>query len=179
MNINKLLKSTCLICIILLTVNNLYAQENATQGKIGNENLYIGIGLGLDYGGVGFKLEYQPIKQLGIFGGLGYNLYSAGPNIGCTYKILPNSRACPNILAFYGYNGVITGLESEVSYNVTFGGSLDCKVGHKGSKVSLGIFVPIRSSKFMDTYNSLKDDPYVDISTLYPITISIGYNFAL
>lgn len=49
---------------------SLYAQEN--------NQVYLGLGMGLDYGGVGAKVEYLPIKNVGVFAGLGFNLLSVG-----------------------------------------------------------------------------------------------------
>ena len=147
------------------------------------QQIYAGVGLGLDYGGiVGAKVEYLPIKNFGVFGGLGYNLASVGWNAGVTYKILPDNRVSPNLLAFYGYNGVSKGApEYEMtSYGVSFGANVDIAVGSKGHKVSAGLFVPVRSSKFRDNYDAMKNDQLIKVkSGLTPIVVGLGFNFAL
>src|SRR5690606_7025441 len=82
----------------------------ATTGYAQDENttkLYGGLGMGLDYGGiVGAKIEYLPIKNLGFFAGAGYNLLSAGWNVGGSYNIFFIVQLSCNPVAVYGYNGV-------------------------------------------------------------------------
>ena len=149
------------------------------------QQVYLGVGMGLDYGGiVGVKAEYLPIKYFGIFGGVGYNLLSAGWNVGATCKFLPNKRVSPNLMVFYGYNGVskVVGAPEYdmTSYGVTVGANLDIFLGRKRDKLSFGLFVPIRSSKFMDNYNDMKNDPNVTmVNNLLPIAVGVGFNFAL
>ena len=147
--------------------------------------VYAGLGMGLDYGGMfGAKIEYLPAKHFGIFGGLGYNLVSAGWNAGVTYKILPDKKVSPNLMAFYGYNGVSKAdgaPEYEMtSYGATFGANVDIRVGSRGHKLSVGLFVPVRSSKFRDNYDALKNDPRIEVkSGLMSVLVSLGFNFAL
>ena len=149
-----------------------------------SQKVYLGPGMGLDYGGIGGKVEYLPIKYLGLYGGVGYNLLSIGWNVGATCKILPNKRVSPNLMVFYGYNGVTKVIGASqynmTSYGVTVGGNLDIKIGSKGNKLSAGLFVPIRSQKFMDNYDAMKNDRNIEmINSLLPIAISVGFNFAL
>ena len=182
----------CVFALFLFVTNNLFAQETSDDEETApiiyeQRKIYLGIGMGFDYGGLGAKLEYMPQKHFGIFGGLGYNLSSAGFNVGCAYKIQPDKKTCPNILAFYGYNAVFKGEDSYAqqydmtSYGFTFGASIDFLVGNdKKNKVSLGLFVPIRSKKFRDNYDRAKEDRYLDIKgELIPVGISIGYNWGL
>jgi hypothetical protein len=104
-------------------------------------------------------------------------------NVGTTYKMIPDKQVSPNLMVFYGYNGVIkvegaSGYDM-TSYGVTVGGNLDFKFGTKGNKLSVGLFVPIRSQKFKDNYDEIENDPNIDIKNgLLPIAFSIGYNIA-
>jgi hypothetical protein len=148
--------------------------------------VYIGAGFGFDYGGLGAKVEYLPTPHIGVFGGLGYNLLSVGWNIGATYKILPAKKVSPNLMVFYGYNAVFIGADSyakryeSTSYGVTVGLNLDIRTGRKGNKLSIGLFVPFRSSKFKDNYDAAENDSNLEFkNSLLPIGFSIGYNFAL
>ena len=172
-----ILKSICLVCIFLFAGNSIHAQS-------GEQRVYIGAGMGLDYGGlIGAKLEYLPIKHFGVFGGVGYNLMSVGWNAGATFKILPDKKISPNLMAFYGYNGVLkvegASQYDMTSYGITFGANLDIALGSR-NKMSVGFFVPIRSKKFMDNYDVVKDHPNIEMkSELLPIAISIGFNFRL
>ena len=100
------------------------------------------------------------------------------------YKILPDQKVSPNLMLFYGYNGVskVEGASEYdmTSYGVTIGANLDIKVGSKGNKLSVGLFVPIRSKKFMDNYDAIKNDSRIELkNNLMPIAIGIGYNFLL
>ena len=162
---------------LLLMGSHVYGQNE--------QKVYLGLGMGLDYGGlIGAKIEYLPIKYVGVFGGVGYNLLSAGWNVGATVKLQPDKRVSPNLMVFYGYNGVskVEGASEYemVSYGVTFGANLDILIGSKGNKFSIGLFIPVRSSEFKDNYDAMKKDPRVEIKNdLLPIGISFGYNFAL
>jgi len=173
----RLLKNVCVIFALMVMGNHIYGQTG--------QQVYLGLGMGLDYGGIfGGKIEYLPVKNFGLFGGLGYNLLSAGWNVGATYKILPEKNVSPNLMLFYGYNGIskVDGAPQYemTSYGMTIGANLDIKTGSKGNKLSVGLFVPIRSQKFMDNYDALKNDPRIEIkSDLMPIAISVGYNFIL
>ena len=173
----NLIKSICFVSVFLFVGNNLYAQSE--------QSVFLGLGCGLDYGGIlGGKIEYLPVKNVGIFGGLGYNLLSAGWNLGATYKILPDKNVSPNLMLFYGYNGVskVDGAShyDMTSYGVTIGANLDISIGKRGNKLSVGLFVPIRSEKFNDNYDAIKADSNIEIENdLLPVAISVGFNFKL
>ena len=174
-------KSVCIIFALLFMGSHIYGQEEQVYYEQSYQKTYLGIGFGLDYGGLGGKFEYLPIKNFGIFGGLGYNLLTIGWNAGATFKILPDNRISPNLMAFYGYNAVLkvegASQHNKTSNGLTIGANLDIK-SNNGNKWSIGLFVPIRSSEFMDHYNSLKDDSDIEMkSGLMPILFSIGYNF--
>ena len=155
--------------------------ELPARAAIGKKN-YFGLGMGMDYGGFGMKLEYLPVKYLGVFGGVGYNLLSVGWNMGATLRMSPDTRVSPNLIVFYGYNGFVKIIDASqynmTSYGITIGGNLDIEVGRSGSKITAGLFVPIRSKKFLDHYDTLKNDPRFEMDQeLLPVAISIGFNF--
>ena len=53
-------------------------------------------------------------------------------------------------------------------------------MGKMGNKLSIGLFVPIRSQKFMDNYDAMKENPRVEVKNdLLPIAISVGYNWLI
>jgi len=175
-SIKSLLRNVCVIFVLFFMVSHIHGQDN--------RQIYLGVGMGFDYGGVGGKIEYLPVKHFGLFGGLGYDLLSAGWNVGATYKILPDNKVSPNLMLFYGYNGVtkVNGAPeyNMTSYGITIGGNLDIKLGTNGNKLSIGLFVPIRSQKFTDNYNLMKNDSNIEIQNgLMPIAISVGYNMLL
>ena len=51
-----------------------------------------GIGLGLDYGGIGFKAEFVLTEWLGVFGGFGYNFITPAYNTGISIKLMPQKK---------------------------------------------------------------------------------------
>lgn len=161
-----------------------FAQDVPTQIQNNSGKVYMGLGFGLDYGGMGAKIEYLPVENVGLFAGLGYNLYSAGFNVGASYKINAGERVSFNPTVFYGYNGVLkvegASEYDMVSYGVTFGINLDIHVGKNGDKITAGLFVPIRSKKFSDNYDDVKNDYRVEMKAeLIPIAVGLGYNWKL
>ena len=144
---------------------------------------YFGIGMGLDYGGLfGAKVELLPIKHFGLYAGLGYNLLSVGWNIGVTCKTSPDKTVSFNPMIFYGYNGVIkvegASQYNKTSFGITIGANLDIMVGGAGNKLSLGLFLPIRSQEFKDHYDALQKNPRIEFKNeLLPVAFSFGFNF--
>ncbi|MDR2293247.1 MAG: hypothetical protein LBE11_07225 [Prevotellaceae bacterium] len=175
----KTIKKLCIAIFLFGTINYAYAQTTP-------KDIYLGLGAGFDYGGIGGKIEYLPTKNFGLFGGLGHNMLSIGWNAGVTYKIMPDKKASPNLMIFYGYNSTYTGEDSYsekynmTSYGFTFGINVDIKT-KSGNKWSFGLFFPIRSSKFNRNYDAAKDDPEVNhlFESDMPVGISAGYNFKL
>jgi hypothetical protein len=162
------------------------AQTETDENVIDRKTMYLGAGVGFDYGFIGGKFEFLPTKHVGLFVGLGYNLLSLGWNLGATYKFTPEKKVSPNLILMYGYNAAFKGEDSYTerynmtSYGLTLGVNVDIKSGNKGNKWSIGLFLPIRSSKFMDNYDDAKNDSNVEIKEdLMPIGVSIGYNFNL
>jgi hypothetical protein len=142
-------------------------------------NKYIGLGMGLDYGGLGGKLEFMPTKHLGLFAGVGYNFLSIGWNAGASVSILPDKKVSPVARVFYGYNATaqVKGTDDydKTSYGVTFGGGVNIKMRQRGDMLSVSLLIPVRSKSFSDHYDYLKTQ--TDMTEMYPILISVGFNF--
>ena len=67
----------------------------------------------------------------------------------------------------------------KTSYGVTFGGNIEI-MSNSGNKLSIGLFISIRSKEFRDHYDAVKDNPRIEMkNNLSPVGISIGYNFLL
>ena len=176
---NYCLKRFVGVLMLLGVVGNfVFSQPEVQEARV--PKAYFGLGMGLDYGGFGAKAEFLPIKHVGLFAGVGYNLLSVGWNAGLTYKILPRKIVSPNLMAFYGYNAVLK-IDGAPEYNITsyrisFGVNLDIKL--RRNKLSLGLFYPIRSEKFKERYNAAKNNPGIVFKNeLFPITWGIGFNF--
>jgi len=183
--------------LVLLVISLVFFAGKSVSQEVGSapgtaalkykQRVYGGLGIGLDYGGVlGAKIEYLPIKNLGLFGGVGFNLLTVGWDAGVSYKISPDKSVSPNLMVFYGCNGVSM-VEGDgyshyemVSYGVTFGGNLDFKIGRKGNTWSIGLFVPLRSQKFKDNYEAMKNDKNLEFKkNLLPVAFSFGYNILI
>ncbi len=178
----KKLKKILLCIFILSTSFNAIAQE--TKSNQDFSKMYIGPGIGFDYGGFGLKFEYLPKKNFSFFAGAGYNFNSLGWNVGTSLKLPVSNKVSINPMFFYGYNAtlVVRGKSyyNDTSYGVTFGANVDIKLNDANDKLSVGLFVPLRSKKFMDHYEYVKNLPYFSMnSKLMPIGISIGYNIAI
>jgi hypothetical protein len=148
------------------------------------KKLYLGFGLGLDYGGLGCKVEYLPIKYVGVFGGIGYNFAGIGLNVGASFKALPNCKITPTVIGMYGYNSVIVVNGASSHNKIYFGPSAgiggELKVGRRSNKLYAAILYPFRSEKFDNDYEALKVNPAIKITQdKSPITFSIGFNFSI
>lgn len=172
--------------IILLILTATISQTGNTQvhSKSKFVNFYAGIGLGLDYGGIGFKAEYLPVKQLGLFGGAGYNFDRVGVNGGVSWKLQPDKKVSPLLMAMYGYNSVIkiingyggSDIFRETYYGPSFGAGLEIKTKNKGNKWSFALIVPVRGDDFNSAYDYFEQSG-VDFKTgKPPVLVSLGYN---
>lgn len=166
--------------ILFFMFSMCYGQHNLNHFK---ENIfYLGLGTGLDYGGLGIKGEVLPIPYLGIFAGLGYNFESLGANAGLSFKALPNKRATPTIQAMYGYNSVIV-VRGASEYNKTYygpsvGAGLDWEIGRNANKLFFAVYYPFRSEKFEEDLDKLKKDPAINFENEpLPVAFSLGFNF--
>lgn len=149
-----------------------------------DQSLFIGPGIGFDHGGFGAKLEFQPEKHVGIFGGLGYNLAGAGANGGVIFNILPGKRVTPVLTAMYGYNAVIQvtyldGKDYGVYNGLTAGAGIDIKLGRsKKSKINVNLLIPLRNAAFFNDYNNLRQNGEIK-QDMVPVAISMGWNYNL
>jgi len=149
------------------------------------QKAFLGIGAGLDYGGLGIRAEFQPVKYVGIIGGFGYNLANPAYNAGLSFKALPGKRITPTITAMYGYNAVIKinygygNVDAKSYYGPSIGAGCELYDKDKKNKLTLEIFLPFRSSEFHDHYDELKKTGYDFKPDILPVTFTIGYNFSI
>lgn len=144
------------------------------------QSLYLGAGFGFDHGGLGVKAEYQPVKHLGFFGGLGYNLADVGANGGVIFNLLPDKRVTPVLTAMYGYNAVIkveylNGNDYAVYNGLTIGGGVDIKLGRRLNrhKLNASLLIPLRNGDFFRDYNYLSENGEIKQGVL-PVALSVG-----
>jgi len=145
----------------------------------------LGIGAGLDYGGLGIKAEFQPIRHLGAFAGFGYNFASAAYNAGLSFKLLPGKKICPTLVAMYGYNAAIKldygngERHAKTYYGPSVGAGIETLTRDGKKNWTFEIFVPFRSSAFHTEYDALKDAGVEFNPDILPVTFTIGYNFSI
>ena len=181
----KIKKNYIYVVILLLSIaltNKVIAQQN----KSAYQQTYLGIGAGFDYGGIGLKAEFLPIKWLGIFGGAGYNLVEPAYNIGLSFKALPDKKVTPTITAMYGYNAVIkiigvfgNEIRNQSYYGLSVGAGAEMKYGLKKNKLSLALLVPFRNAAFHQDYRIHKNNGTKFNPDILPVAITFGVNFAI
>jgi hypothetical protein len=144
----------------------------------------LGVGLGLDYGGIGARLSVLPVRAVALFGAIGYNLNGAGFNAGASFQLLPKKKLTPTIKLMYGYNAVIV-VKGTDQYNktyngVSFGGGIQLKSKSGNNFFSAALLIPIRSREYYDDVENLLNNSQVTgVTELPPIAISVGYHFKI
>lgn len=149
------------------------------------EKFNIGLGLGMDYGGIGVNLLGYPQKNIGIFGGGGYAIGGFGWNAGLKGRFFLNesSGITPYIMAMYGYNAAFkvvgTNQYDKLYYGPTFGAGIDWRLGAaKKNYLSVALTVPIRDAE-VDEYRQSLVDAGHKMSKLPPVGFSIGYRLRI
>lgn len=156
--------------------------ENYEFSETREINVSAGVGIGLDYGGIGARLTFAPVKYVALFGALGYNLNGAGYNGGAVIRILPESMVCPFISAMYGYNAVIIidgwKEKNKTYYGYSVGTGIELR-RPSGNYWNFEMLIPARSKEFKDDYDELDRNPDVEMPDALPIQVSVGYHFKL
>jgi len=162
-----------------------YDNKNNSSPFYSNiDKLNIGLGLGLDYGVLGFNLLYYPQRNIGLFGGLGYAFAGTGFNVGAKLRIVSKNSlvyTAPYSLIMYGYNAsviIINAPElSKIYYGPTLGFGLDFKLKTSSKNyITLAILIPIRSPEVQEYIDHLKKAYGIEFKNgLPPIAFSIGY----
>jgi len=181
MQCNTVINFLLTVAIWEITMNiDIYASSEDSLDR----RVHIGLGLGLDYGGIGTRVDYCPVPYWSVFGAFGYNLVGAGYNIGFSFKALPTKGFSPNISLMYGYNAVrvVDGLPE---YDKTYYGlsgiiEFEIRTSKNPKKyLLLAVIFPFNQKEFRSDIQELKDDPNIDLyAEPLPIRFSIGYHFA-
>ena len=187
----KLLKITPLIFLISFTLQldaQDSIQQDPNQGSRKIDKVSIGIGAGLDFGGFGGNVIYYPIKNVGIFGGVGYALAGAGYNVGVKYRYIPDkptSKIDPFGMIMYGYNAAIAVLNASEYNKLFFGPTLGVGIDfhrkpmNKGY-LSFALLIPIRSSAVNEYMDDLENNHGAEFQNrLFPVGISVGYKLII
>ncbi|WP_276369111.1 hypothetical protein [Chryseolinea sp. H1M3-3] len=177
------MKSVLLICYLWCQTLCVHAQEY-TRYDLPEQHskLNLGLGIGLDYGGIGGRITFLPTKRLAVFGGIGYALVDFGYNVGAQVRFAPDNKFCPTFGVMYGYNGVIkvqnAAAYDKIYYGTSLSGGMEFHFGGRANFMNLELVVPFRPKAFHDRWNSLKQQPNISIAAEpLPIAFSIGYHF--
>jgi hypothetical protein len=146
----------------------------------------IGLGLGLDYGGVlGAKYTYTPVKYFGVFAAGGLQFGGFGWQVGVKGYFIPKTSKKgfrPNFKVMYGVNTAIYVVNAE-EYNelykgITIGPGMEIRFGRMKKKgLDIDINFPFRSQEYKDDWEKVKNDPRItDAVDPLPFAISIGYH---
>jgi hypothetical protein len=174
-----------------ITNHNISDEEKSERSYI-KHYVDIGVGIGLDYGGVfGLKLTGLPVPNFGFFGIIGINFVSLAWNIGAVWNILPSTSQYhfrPNIKLMYGIHATTRVSMSNfdanwVNYDKSFKGftpgiGLEIMPGKKKRNgLDIDLSIPIHSEDFKDQVEKMKNDPNVEeYLKSWPVTVSIGYH---
>lgn len=147
------------------------------------EKASIGLGIGLDHGGIGFQAAMYPLKSVGIFLGVGYAFAGVGVNTGLKFREY-DPRKVVNIFGtvMYGYNTAVyvagTGSYDKFFYNPSFGAGVDYRPWGAGREYfSFGLIAPVRSVEVEKHKQFLTSQHGITFGTQLPILFSLGFQF--
>jgi hypothetical protein len=171
-----------LILILFFSTVSFCSAQNPL--KYEEKPFYLGLGGGIDFGGIGAKAEYMFFDYGGVFigGGMPLRIKTIVVNGGIMLKPLPRKLITPYFFAMYGLNSFIYWEQNskiESHYNFSFGSGFEIKTRNL-NKWQFGAILPIRSDDFMQYYESLNNNPNVNLlGRLYPVLISVGFKLLL
>lgn len=155
---------------------------------ISYDRISAGLGLGLDYGGLGANILLYPHRNVGVFFGIGYNFVKTGINSGIKTRIIIGSSGSNNIgvsaLAMYGYNAAI-GVSNRPDLNkVFYGFSLGIGIDYRpwsgtDDYAFTGIYLPVRKPEVQEYIDHLSSSGVQFDRKLSPVLIAIGYRITI
>jgi hypothetical protein len=178
------MKKYFLIIFFLITLSDVKADGPFMPAEYYHQ-LNLGLGFGIDYGGIGARLNYVPERHFVVFVGAGYNFVKAGYNVGASYRFNPTNRWCFYYTLMYGYNAAVkvenASHYDKVYYGPSTGAGLELRLNKdKGNYFNFELLVPIRSQEYEDDFEDIKNNPNIQIyAEPLPVTISVGYHFSI
>lgn len=163
-----------------------YLRHNYVPVTYANRT-FIGIGMGLDFGGIGMNVMYNLTNSLGAYIGAGYAFAGIGVNGGVTLRLVPKkpeSRVVPFITGMYGYNAAIAVQDAEELNKMFYGPSagLGIELRARSPRVrcwTFALLIPFRSTEVQNYIDELKNNQFIEMQNkLTPVLISIGYRFS-
>lgn len=175
-----------LLLICFLQISYFSNAQDSIPVKKKTDKVTLGLGIGLEYGGLGGNLLYYPVENIGVFAGVGTALAGMGYNAGLKVRILSDSaRVNLYTMAMYGYNASIyipdAKTYNKLFYGVTFGLGLDTRYNPKKDGYwTFALLIPIRGSDVSAYMDDLEKNHNIKFSNgLFPVAITIGYRYLL
>lgn len=163
------------------------AQEIPTPDYVppnGSGSMHMGLGIGLDHGGFGVRMDVPVARYFAAVAGAGYALAGIGWNVGVLIRPVPDNHVAPYLTAMYGYNAVIKVVDAEqydkIYYGPTFGAGIEVYARRNTNYWHVAVLVPVRPEEFDADLARLKTTPGIELRGEPPtFGISLGYHFGL
>jgi hypothetical protein len=155
-------------------IKSIIREKTLTLNKETRDVVSTGLGVGLDYGGIGCNLLIYPQKNIGIFGGCGYVFAGLGWNAGVKLRFIKQEQTSiltPFFTAMYGYNAAISyNYFKNIYYGKSFGFGVDYRSKFNKKRYwSFALNIPIRDPQADKDLKSLNVD-----KSFLPFNFSIG-----
>lgn len=188
------MKRTCVVLGLAFLICQLYAQLPEVK-KRWSPVFNLGVGYGIDYGGIGGRLCILPLERLQVFGALGYFLDDVCFNTGASTRLVTKTRFIPYFGAMYGNNAYIISKDRQVStapnkaskpenhyyryYGASLNAGLECWIT-PSTFLNFELLIPFAGSTFKEDVQTLtnKFSSYV-IEESDKIGISAGIHFRI
>jgi len=188
---NHLGRIAFIAAIIISNFISIQSQaQDSAAAKYNVDRTSFGIGLGIDYGGIGGNFLIYPQKNIGIFAGGGYAFIGIGYNVGLKLRLVSDKKptVVPYLLAMYGYNTAIkvsdeSGFSLGINnynkffYGPSFGVGLDLYSARNNSGYwTFDVIIPVRTADVNNYINYLETTDDITFKNKpLPVLISIAY----
>ena len=183
--ISRIVRFILIFLIFLITLPSasayLLRTDNDTSTVL--RKVYLGGGIGLNYGGFGLQANILPIPHVRISAGYGTNLINMNYNLGLNFRMFPHKRFCPVMSYMYGYNGGIK-RDDIINPGRSFKGSslgagLEIWNKKRVNFFQLQMLIPIKSIAFENQLGENDSDTFFKIINYNPILLSVGFHFGI
>jgi hypothetical protein len=177
-----------LLCQLTLSGQDSSGTAKFSQDyKVKYDVVSLGLGIGIDHGGIGGSFTGYPIKQVGLFGGFGYALAGVGLVAGAKFRFISEQKFtkwAPFVEGMYGYNTAIAVTNAQeynkLFYGPTFGAGVTFRFNPmKSGGLHLGLLIPLRGAEVDRYITELKSKGVEFPTELVPFAISIAYMMVL
>ncbi len=156
-------------------------QDGAPKPSV-SDAPHMGMGIGLDMGGIGLRADVPVTRRIAVLGGAGYALAGIGWNAGLQYRFMPDRKAGLFCAALYGYNAAIKlkggSQHDALYYGPSVGAGVELRRAHTANFWKIALFVPFRSADFDNDLQELKDKGHFkDKQPPWPVLFGVAYHF--